>query len=117
MIQKIREEKLKIKTFKAAHLKSSKWTKTQRVLAKITAVLPFGQRRATRWLHRITQQELSNSMPSLALHKDTLFADLDPAVTPTEISEVITTHLKSLRYQQYALTDYYWALKRVPISN
>jgi hypothetical protein len=112
LIDKLKEEKTIIKAFKKRYLKSSLWLKTRRVSAKLLGVLPFCEARAGRWLHGLSQEQLAVSRSSLTMHQDALFQELNMNSGDQTVDVLLTTYLKSLRYRQYGLVDFYWGLRR-----
>ena len=113
LIAQIREQKTAIKTFKKKHMSNSVSLSVRKVLAKLAAVLPFCKDRAAKWLHAVGQEQIAASMTQMTAHQSELFASLgiDQRGYVT-VSDLVTVHLKKLRYQQYGLVDFYWGLKR-----
>ena len=113
LIAQIRDQKTVIKTFKKKHMSNSVSLRVRKVLAKLAAVLPFCKDRAAKWLHAVGQEQIAASMTQMTEHQSELFASLgmDQSGDVT-VSDLLTGHLKKLRYQQYGLVDFYWGLKR-----
>ena len=113
LIAQIREQKTAIKTFKKKHMSNSVSLSVRKVLAKLAAVLPFCKDRAAKWLHAVGQEQIAASMTQMTAHQSELFASLGMDQRgDVPVSDLVTGHLKKLRYQQYGLVDFYWGLKR-----
>jgi hypothetical protein len=113
MITKIRAEKSEIKAFKQKYVTDSGSLRVRRFCAKLMAVLPFCEKRAGTWLHALTKEQMKVSLPAMTMHESELWARLgrEPEAGMT-VTDLVTGHLKSLRYQQYGLVDFYWGLRR-----
>ena len=113
LISKMREQKTIIKTFKKKHMHNSGALRVRKVLAKLTAVLPFCEKRAGNWLHALGQEQIAASMTQMTMHQSELFENLGIAIDAgVKVEDVVINGLKQLRYQQYGLVDFYWGLKR-----
>jgi hypothetical protein len=113
LIAQIRKQKTAIKTFKKKHMYNSVSLRVRKLLAKLTAVLPFCKNRAAKWLHAVGQEQIAASMTQMTEHQSELFASLEIDQSgDVTVSDLVTGHLKNLRYQQYGLVDFYWGLKR-----
>lgn len=116
LISKMREQKTIIKTFKKKHMHNSGALRVRKVLAKLTAVLPFCEKRAGNWLHALGQEQIAASMTQMTMHQSELFENLGIAIDAgVKVEDVVINGLKQLRYQQYGLVDFYWGLKRFEV--
>ncbi len=108
-IQTIANEKKAIKQFRSRYMPISNRTRFQLIAAKLLATLPGCDAVAQRKIHQIHTQQLVKRMGTIQLHQNELFQNIGQ--TDQRIEQLVTTHLKTLRYQQYGLVDFYWALE------
>jgi hypothetical protein len=112
-IEKIRAQKAAIKQFKAKYMPVSAWLSLKRVGAKLISALPFGSKWGGTKLHQLTQAHFLRHQSLISKHSAELRFHLDLQLRNSFSDEyLVTQYLKELRYRQYGINDFYWALRK-----
>ena len=117
LIEKIRTQKTAIKEFKAQYMPVTSGITLKRFGAKLMSALPFCMERGAQLLHTHSRSHFLKSEARISMHIHELKAQLElPSDREFSDEYLLTQHLKELRYRQYGLNDFYWALRNTRVA-